>query len=336
LENATVIAASGIGAPAAPSWTHYSTLPFRHLLRLSLKQASFERRGFFCLDPSAQSALEAIGRVFIGGYNEAITARDTGIVLRHISAISPAERGFAVEGASMGAAVADSLPFRQTLLLACIEAFKSDFLYLIHVGAGWALARVPWRRRQILASLDPLHRWLAFDGLGFHDTYFYHRHILAGWRREPDGYNARAYDQGVGRALWFVASGSATAAVEMISALPAARHPDLWAGLGLAMAYAGPLHRNRMAVVVQMAGANWTHFAQGVAFACEARVLARHVPVHTHLTAVAVWDLGAEEVAGLVRAARDRLPATDGDPPRYELWRRSVADAFSPTAGQLR
>jgi hypothetical protein len=323
-----------IAAASTPPWMHYSTLPVRWLLRLSPDQASFQARGFAVANPSSQSALELIGQTFIDGYNAALAARNVEAVSRFVSSIAPAERGFAAEGAAMGAAINDALRFRQSLLAACVEAFECDFTYLVHVGAGWSLARVPWLRRRTLAALDPLLRWLAFDGLGFHDMYFYHRRILAGWRRERSGYAARVYDQGVGRALWFVAGGSVLAAINLLSAIPAPRHRDLWSGLGLAMAYAGPVGSNDVVAAFRAAGANAADFAQGVAFACEARVRAGHVPVHTNLTALAVWDIGAEELSGLVRTARDRLPAANSDPSRYEIWRRSVADAFSRTTGQ--
>jgi hypothetical protein len=323
-----------IAAANMPPWIHYSTLPVRQLLRLSPDQASFQIRGFAGASPSSQSALEMIGQTFIGGYNTAILSHDVRDVLQYVSGIPSAERGFAVEGAAMGTAVADALPFRKPLLPACIEAFEADFTYLAHVGAGWSLARVPWRRRRILAELSPLLHWLAFDGLGFHDTYFYHRRILGGWLRERSGYAARVYDQGVGRALWFVAGGSVAAAIKLLSALPASRHSDIWSGLGLAMTYAGPAATGNIAGACEAAGPYRAQFAQGVAFACEARVLARHIPDNTDLTARAVWGIGAEELSRLVRKARDRLPEAGSDPPRYEIWRRVVAGSLSQATGQ--
>lgn len=323
-----------VAAAGGPSWTRYSSFSVRRLLRLSLEQALFQARGFAAADPSRQLALETIGQTFIRGYNAALAARNAEAVLPFINSVSQPVRGFAVEGAAMGAGIADALSFRKTLLPACIKAFESDFTYLAHVGAGWPLARVPWRRRRILAELDPLLRWLAFDGLGFHDTYFYHRRILAGWRRERCGYAARAYDQGVGRGLWFVAGGSVLAAINLLSALPGSKHCDHWSGLGLAMTYAGPVTVDDIAVACEAAGPHRTQFAQGVAFACEARVLARHVPTHTDLAARTVWGIGAEELSGLVRKARDRLPKAKSDLPRYEIWRRAVAGSLSQTTGQ--
>jgi hypothetical protein len=65
----------------------------------------------------------------------------------------------------MGTAIADALPFHRSRLSEDVRAFERDFTYLVDVRAGWALARLPWRRRQILAPLDPIHRRLAFATL---------------------------------------------------------------------------------------------------------------------------------------------------------------------------
>jgi hypothetical protein len=307
---------------------NFLTLRLRGVLNLSQAEALFERRGFPQSNRSTQLALEAIGRIFIGGYNAALTASDVSCVLRWVGSIPAAERGFAAEGAAMGAAVVDALPFSRPMLPACIAAFKSEFSYLAHVGAGWALARVPWRRNQILSALDPVHRWLAIDGLGFHDTYFYHRRILTGWRREHSGYAAHAYDQGVGRALWFVSCGSVIDATRLISKLAGTRQDDLWSGLGLAMAYAGPVDNDDVVRALKSADENAASFAQGVAFACEARALARHVPSHTEMAVRSVWNSNVGEVIRLVREARDRLPKAETDPPRYQAWRLGVARDF--------
>jgi hypothetical protein len=329
-----MIIARNSTALGTPSWLHNSTLPVRRLLRLSLSQASLHTRGFTVSDASKQLVLERVGQTFIGGYNAALEASDLADVLRYISAIPQSHRGFAVEGAAMGIAVADILPFRKSWFPEYLQSVEHDFTYLAHVGAGWALARVPWCRRRILASLDPVHRWLAFDGLGFHDTYFYHHHILAGWRRQRLGYSARAYDQGVGRALWFVAGGSVEDAIGLIWLFPATRQSDLWSGLGLAITYVGATSADWILGALQSAGPHKDSFAQGVAFGCEARVIACYVPAYTDRIAHAVWGVGAEAVSSLVRQARDRLPKVEGDPPRYELWRRSVAAARSQMAGR--
>ena len=139
----------------------------------------------------------------------------------------------------------------------------------------------------------------------------------------------RAYDQGVGRALWFITGGAGTAAAGLISGFPAWRRSDLWSGLGLAMAYAGPLNAGEIEQASRRAGNHEFSFAQGIAFACEARIRASCVPPHTDLAARAVSGADARFLAQLTRDTRARLPGPDGDLPQYELWRQAVAAALS-------
>lgn len=302
-------------------------------LELSPAQASFEVRGFASGDPARRQALEAIGETFIAGYNAALGTETLPDLARWIALVPEQLRGFAAEGAAMATAIADALPFATVRLPRTLNRFDREFTYLTHVGAGWALARVPWRHRRILAALDPLLMWLAYDGLGFHDCYFKPAKVLAGWRRTRKGYAAHAYDQGIGRALWFVSGGEPQRAAAAIRRLPAERASDLFAGLGLAMAYAGPNSRGDLAEALKLARREAAAFGQGIAFACEARARAAHIPGHTQTAAEAI-GFEAAALAALTRQARDELPAFDRDVPRYELWRRRVTDAVARGMGE--
>jgi hypothetical protein len=300
-------------------------------LTLSPDQASFDARGFRVVSAVAREALEAVGKTFITGYNTAVRANSLDSVLGIVAGIPAQLRGFAAEGAAMGTAISDAVPFRTPRFPQLMALLDSDFTYLVHVGAGWALARVPWRKRHILPPLNPLYRWLAFDGLGFHDGYFKSSDILSGWRREPFGYAARAYDQGVGRALWFASGGSATWAADRIRQLAAERHGDLFSGLGLAMAYAGPTTSEDVRQAVELAGREGPHLAQGIAFACEARARASHIPANAR-TAAQVIGFEPSALAALVCDARKSLSEQDEEP-RYEAWRRKVSNALAQSTG---
>src|SRR5438477_444664 len=45
-------------------------------------------------------------------------------------------------------------------------------VYMVYVRAGWAIARLRRRPGRLLARMDPLLKWLAIDGLAFHEAYF--------------------------------------------------------------------------------------------------------------------------------------------------------------------
>jgi enediyne biosynthesis protein E3 len=307
---------------------------WRSLFALNPVVASHEVRGFYVGEGATRAQLERIGEVFIAGFNRALRADDPAEIRSGVDAADPDLRGFAAEGAAMGCAIADAVMLGGNRLRAWVDGTAGEFGYLTHVGAGWALARVPWRRRAILGCLDPVHRWLAFDGLGFHDAYFHASRIGSGWRRLRTGYAARTYDQGVGRAIWFIAGGSAERAIAVISRLDPARQSDLWAGLGLALGYAGGADRRALHHVARAAGALLPALAQGAAFAAEARARARHVPACSRAAVRILSGLDAEEAAQLVRGVRASLPPAETEgTPRYELWRIGVQSALRSAGG---
>ena len=214
----------------------------RRFLGLSLAEASFVKRGFRASDDESRRRLEQIGIVFLSGYHAAL--EETGYVtLAHRLAIVETDlQGFAFEGAAMGLALLDRFtPWRKDRWRTFTERMAQPHIYMMHVGLGWAIARLRRSVTPYLAALDPLLRWLVVDGYGFHEGYFSWPRYIEG-RAIPvrlDGYERRVFDQGLGRSLWFVKGADVAAVANAINAFPSSRHNDLWSGVGLACAYAG-------------------------------------------------------------------------------------------------
>jgi enediyne biosynthesis protein E3 len=329
MEPAMAISAGDLSGRAARK-SGFGLGGWRSLLRIDPSQASFATRGFPTCNLASRRRLEKIGEIFLAGFNRGVTEEDTKALRCWIESFDIDHRGFAVEGCAMGFAVADAFSLRPSRLNEWLARTEPDYAYLALVGAGWALARVPWRRAAILRECDPVHGWLIFDGLGFHDAYFSSQRVLRNWRRLRRGYAARVYDQGVGRALWFIHGGAIERAIFAISRFPPDRHGDLWSGLGLALAYAGAAAPSALSLAVANSGAFRAHLAQGAAFAAEAHARARHIPVHTHDAVAILTGCDAWSAVELVREHRARLPRTDelSEVPRYELWRRAVQCAL--------
>ncbi len=298
---------------------------WRSLFTIHIREASFAARGFAPSDVVMRRRLELVGEIFLAGFNRALVEDDGAALAASVARIDPAHRGFAVEGAAMGSAIADALMLGGGRLRAWMARNDADYTYLAHVGAGWALGRVPWRRSAILKHRDPVHGWLVFDGLGFHDTYFHTSWILRGRRRERRGYAGRVYDQGIGRALWFVAGGNIASTMDALRRFDADRHPDLWSGLGLALAYAGGASPHDLRRATVAAGPFRANLAQGAAFGAEAHARARYIPPHTREAVSLLTGRDAEAAVRLVRGSCAALPVAEAPAaPHYEAWRRDV------------
>lgn len=306
----------------------------RRLFGISERETSFARRRFRCEAAAVRERLEEVGRCFVAGYNAALEEeRPAPLAARLDDELGSEQRGFAYEGAGMALALLDAvIPGPGRRLSRFLAGPGHAHTYIVHVGAGWILARLPLSPERLLSSLtDPVLRWLALDGCGFHEGFF--RWPRSVERREVPrklhGYARRGFDQGLGRSLWFVEGADVRRLPRTVGAFPAERQADLWSGVGLACAYAGGRSREEVRELRQAAGPFAPQLAQGVAFAAKARERAANPAAHTELVCQEVWGLNAGAVAVIVDTARRDLPADRPEEPAFEVWRRSIQEQFS-------
>jgi hypothetical protein len=184
---------------------------------------------------------------------------------------------------------------------------------------------------RFLARLDPLLRWLAVDGYGFHEVFFHAPRYAAGGLPPARlrGYARRAFDQRLGRGFWFVHGGDVRRIIAAIRQLSPERRADLWSGVGLAAAYAGEAGADELATLKEGAGSCSPELAQGAAFGAKARMLAGNASAYTDVACRVLCDRSAEDAAAITDACLDDLPA-DSAQPSYEIWRRRIQQHFSP------
>jgi hypothetical protein len=303
----------------------------RGLLGISTDEALFARRGFRGNDERARARIELIGKTFIGGYVAALEVGQPERLQSRLATVTPELQGFAHEGAAMGLAILDRLLIGYgTRFRRFLAGVGSAHVYMLHVGAGWAAARLPFRLESTLCRLDSLLGWLAVDGYGFHEGYF-HWPVSVVEQTRPKGvkgYACRAFDQGLGRSLWFVNGADVELIALTIASFSASRQADLWSGVGLACTYAGGVGREAVAALVEAAGSYRPELAQGAAFAAKARLLPGLVTDHTDIACELICGMPAARAAAVTDTALYSLPADSGAPP-YEVWRRLIRDRLT-------
>lgn len=302
------------------------------LFGLSHGEVRFARRGFPADVPGIRERLERAGGAFVDGYNIALRHRDApGALSASLLALDHDLHGFAHEGAAMSLAILDQLaPWSRSRWREFLDA-NPRHRYLILVGGGWAMARLFRRGVPRFARGADATSWpLLYDGYGFHQAFFRPAKYVRARRQPPlAGYAAKAFDQGVGRSLWFVEGASAARIAATIGSFEPARRGDLWSGAGLACAYAGGLDRAGVAELRERAGAHADDLAQGVAFAATARVEAGNATAATELACEVLWSATPGGVADFVDEDL-RQAAADGEGEvRYEAWRRRIRRRFA-------
>ena len=307
----------------------------RRFLGLSTTEASFARRGFSAREETARLRLEQIGVTFLSGYHAALEENGFVPLARRLATVEAELRGFAFEGAAMGLALLDCFtPWRKERWRTFTEGLAAPHIYMMHVGFGWALARLRRSVTPYLARLDPVLGWLVVDGYGFHEGYFSWRTYTEG-RELParlENYERRVFDQGLGRSIWFVKGADIAAVASAINTFPATRRDDLWSGVGLACAYAGGCGRVAMESLRVVADKHVPALAQGVAFAAKTRQRAANLNSHTETVCRLIWGHSAEATAAITDTALEDLHA-EGELPAYEVWRRRIQNKFAWEAG---
>lgn len=314
--------------------------PLQKFLKIDAREIEFSRRGFSCANPEIQRHLENIGRVFLRGYHAALQNREQTALAESLNQIKPERRGFAYEGGAMALALQDQIFLRRNSLLRFIEGVGKQHIFMLHVGAGWAYARLPWLRHRVEAVIKKFHpvlRWLVMDGYGFHEGYFHWKDRTGPEASAPKIFAARlsedarhVFFQGLGRSLWFIKG----ACVREISATIARFHPiyhdDAWSGVGLACAYAGGLSENAIAQLRVATGTRSAALAQGAAFAAKARQVAGNPVKHTDIACGILCGMSAEQAAALCDETFSKINLQHSCP--YQHWRELLQETLRSSA----
>jgi len=317
---------------------------FRHLLTISPEEASFAVRGFEVPDARLCHRLEGILETFIAGYNLAIRTADTEELARRLhESFDDDHVGFAFEGVGLALALHDLLtPGKSTRLAGFLNGAGRDHDYIIAVGAGFAVARLPWGLRNLhryLKTLDPLLAWCVPDGFGFHQALFHHVRYVDGAEEPPKTlgpFGARLFDSGVGRALWWVKCGHPAAIGSAIDRFPESRRSELWGGVGVAAAYAGGASATALEKLGALSGQYQADFLSGLPFAARLRQKGRNYSEITEMACRVLLGLSTDEVAAMAEAAEAAIGGqaeADAISNTFDMARRYLVNEIRTKVG---
>jgi len=287
----------------------------KSLLKISPTEASFERRGFDCLDSMARANLEEVLRVFIHGYNLTLEIQDYELLAsRFEDDFDQHYAGFAFEGAGMCCALLDLLAPRKTSRLRDFTdtaGRKHD--YIATVGAGFAVARLPYGLRALdryMEKLDPMVAWCVLDGYGFHQGVFHHRVFINECKEPPAAladYDKRLFDSGIGRSLWWVKGASPLLIRQTIDRFREARRGELWHGIGVACTYAGGVGEGSLTDLLELSGKYQADFLSGIPFAARMRQKGENSSKSTELACNLLLNMTSDQAANLLIKYMDEI-----------------------------
>ena len=277
--------------------------------------ASFKARGFQKCDPEVGARLERIIQIFLEGYNRTLECHDAEELVAALDNAYDAHHvGFAYEGTGLYYGMADLLaPRKFSRLRWFIEGAARKHDFIITVGAGFAVARLPWGIRlmdSLVRKLDPMVAWCLPDGYGFHQGFFQHRRYIDRCElppRELPGYARQLFDSGLGRSLWWVKGGHPERIRAAINQFPESRRGELWCGVGVAAAYAGGIDTECVKQLRDLSGCFRSDYLCGIPFAVRMRDKGGNPSEWTESASRLLLEASAKEVSRRVVSCVDDI-----------------------------
>ncbi len=266
---------------------------------------------------------------FARGFNAMITKSDLCGVEASCRLQPSLYRPFAEEGVAMGYTLRQLFRFDSSSFEETVVKARPEFRYLYYVGLGfWSGMQKHSTERlmRLTYGLDPLHRYLCFDGYGFKFAFFDAPKDRAALHRldKLPGYARNAAYQGVGRALYFRYLANPSELIKQVRKLgPYAK--DAAAGIGLASVFVNPDRISKAQELAEAMPDEWRNdFHLGMCFAMKARSINDVDQFQQYMSDVDS-DVSLAAFASIRECDRVELQVrADGQEDKYLRWREQV------------
>lgn len=224
-----------------------------------------------------QKHLEVRSKTAIYGYNVAVEYGHGEDLLTIAASISEEFAGFFYEGIGMGLFMLDRLSlFNKNRFLEFSQGPGKDYESIMYVGAGLITGFLHLPFQKFLDKANPFRGPAMIDGIGFHYAFFKTSKTLSKFfvpkKVKENPFYLERFDNGLGRALWFLFAGDIVKISEAIAKFPAARRASLWYGIGFVVTYARGLEDpQKIRLLKSMAGNNDIDLAQGALVGAHAK-----------------------------------------------------------------
>jgi enediyne biosynthesis protein E3 len=203
-------------------------------------------------------------------------------LIEKLNSYDPEFRSVAFEAASMAIAASD---FQQSEI---VQASLWKDFYSVHkvlyevqllTGFGWALASHQKKPADFLNQFDSLSAIRILDGYGYYYGLLRSRMCIADMQIPEDIHNDLqfAFDQGLGRRMWYIGKGDLERLMAMLKKFPEERKANLWRGIGTASAFVGGIDLKMYDELGRLSGNHKKQLTIGKLFAIRSRMQAKSI-----------------------------------------------------------
>ncbi|GIV34571.1 MAG: hypothetical protein KatS3mg031_2106 [Chitinophagales bacterium] len=259
-------------------------------------------------------------------YCHSISQQDA--ILQHLSGVHEHTRPVAYEAAAMFFALRD---MDASASLYQWQSFvnKTGDAYATHtfIGLGWAVAQKQIPLNKLKHTLRLPDRCRVADGCGYYEGLFRHRKAV-GLQQYPaymDTALQKAFDQGLGRSVWYFSQGDPEKTAHLITLFRADRQDDLWRGVGTAAAFVGGCSTETLQHLSALAATFRAQLTTGAAMALKSRTEAGCVTADTVAACTTLWQLTSKQIMLLAQRAYQQVADQDDG---YFHWITLLENAF--------
>lgn len=265
--------------------------------------------------------IELIVLTFQVGRKFAEEILDLADLVSQLNEVDEEFRSMAFEGASMAIAI-QSIESEDGLQR-WSEFLDTNPKYAtqIMIGLGWAIGEKDRNPESVFVSLDPMIQARALDGFGYFMGLF-RRRISIRTQQIPEGIPDElqlAFDQGIGRSLWYISKGDLEMLERMMDSFPEYRQKHMWRGIGVACPVVGGCDGQHLNNLRQLAGEFKTQLETGCALAARSSVASNSENRFLD-DACELW---------LNRSMLDSARLTEIDNESYAGWVEAISAAVS-------
>ncbi len=280
--------------------------------------------------PTPKSKIvDEIFHLFLTGYNAALETDAEGLA-KYLAGVDYIDRSVMLEGSYAAVASRDIKSGGNWTNLLELMAVASDNIVAINEGIGHALCQ----QRQTI-DFNPnvtgtFWGWLAVDGYGCHAGYFRWPSVI-GRQEIPVGLDElglRAFDQGLGRAVWLISAANPKLIGQTLDKFPHSRRADLWSGVGMMSGFWGADDATDMKRLLRASG-KWRPWLQcGVAWSAKGRFDAKDVRDFTTDACSVICHSDTREMTSLAdRCLSESQTIVEGSR-QFSQWKQLMAQEF--------
>ncbi|MEO8768622.1 MAG: DUF1702 family protein [Ferruginibacter sp.] len=276
-----------------------------------------------------ETRMEKIRAIFQYGMSVSMDESDMNLLDEELKSTENEFRSIAYEAAAMQLATKDisiNKSFDHWRLF--MQGPGVKHLTQTHVGLGWAMAQQQFPVFPFIETLEPLMQCRVIDGYGYYEGIFRKRRSIGGQEIPLALENKflHAYDQGLGRSIWYICKGSCEKITKMVESFPSSRHKDLWRGIGTACAYVGGFDENLLNQLLLSSTDYRTQLSIGAALVSRSRTEACSYTRYIDM-ACRVWsNCTGEEAFNITVKTEPLLSEKISDP--CKAWITNIEEAI--------